>query len=348
MISSELRSGGRDLGPCRRITGPAALWNYFYFCYDVSKKHDRGQGALSVKRVVSVSLGSSRRNHRVEVEILGQQFSIERVGTDGDLQRAVQMIRSLDGEVDAIGLGGVDLYLVAGKRRYMLRDASMMARAASVTPVVDGTGLKNTLERRTVRYLHDEGILQFDGATVLMVSALDRFGMAEALQEAGAKLILGDVVFALGIPIPLRSLSTLGGLLRVLAPVVCRLPMTMLYPTGKKQDEITPKYGRLYQEADIIAGDLHFIRRYMPDDLPGKVIITNTVTRDNVDEFRQRGVRLLVTTTPEYEGRSFGTNVLEGVLVALLGRQPEDLIGGEYEQLLDDMQLEPRVEYLNQ
>ncbi|MFO8059698.1 MAG: quinate 5-dehydrogenase, partial [Bacillota bacterium] len=86
-----------------------------------------------MKRVVSVSLGSSRRNHRVEVEILGQQFSIERVGTDGDLQRAVQMIRSLDGEVDAIGLGGVDLYLVAGKRRYMLRDASMMARAASVT-----------------------------------------------------------------------------------------------------------------------------------------------------------------------------------------------------------------------
>ncbi len=300
-----------------------------------------------MKRVVSVSLGSSGRDHRVQVQILGETFSIERLGTDGDLDRAVQMIRSLDGEVDAIGLGGVDLYLVAGRRRYMLRDASIMARAASVTPVVDGTGLKNTLERRTIRNLHDAGVLQFDGTKVLMVSGVDRFGMAEALSELGAKLILGDLVFGLGIPVPLRSLSTLGTVLRVLAPVICRLPMSMLYPTGKKQEQITPKYGRLYREADIIAGDLHFIRRYMPDDLSGKVIISNTVTRDNVEEFRERGVRLLVTTTPEFEGRSFGTNVLEGVLVALLGREPEDLGGSEYEQLLDDMELEPRVEYLS-
>ncbi len=300
-----------------------------------------------MKRVVSVSLGSSGRDHRVEVNLLGEAFSIERLGTDGDLDRAVQMIKSLDGEVAAIGLGGVDLYLVAGKRRYMLRDASIMARAASVTPVVDGTGLKNTLERRTIKYLHDHKILEFDGTRALMVSALDRFGMAEALQELGAKLVLGDLVFGLGIPIPIRSLSMLGVVIRVLAPVICRLPMSMLYPTGKKQEQITPKYGRLYRDADIIGGDLHFIRRYMPDDLSGKVIISNTVTRDNVEEFRQRGVRLLITTTPEFEGRSFGTNVLEGVLVALLGREPDEVGGSEYEQLLDDMKLEPRVEYLN-
>ncbi len=300
-----------------------------------------------MKRVVSVSLGSSGRDHRVQVNILGEDFSIERLGTDGDLDRAVQMIRSLDGEVAAIGLGGVDLYLVAGKKRYMLRDASIMARAASVTPVVDGTGLKNTLERRTIQYLHDHQILDFEGARALMVSALDRFGMAEALQERGAKLVLGDLVFGLGIPIPIRSLSMLGVVIRVLAPVICRLPMSMLYPTGKKQEQITPKYGRLYRDADIIAGDLHFIRRYMPEDLSGKVIISNTVTRDNVEEFRQRGVRLLITTTPEFEGRSFGTNVLEGVLVALLGREPDEVGGSDYEQLLDDMKLEPRVEYLN-
>ena len=32
-------------------------------------------------------------------------------------------------------------------------------------------------------------------------------------------------------------------------------------------------------ENDIIAGDFHFLKRYMPPELPGKIVITNTVTR---------------------------------------------------------------------
>ncbi|MFO7941079.1 MAG: quinate 5-dehydrogenase [Bacillota bacterium] len=299
-----------------------------------------------MKRVVSVSLGSSRRDHRVEVEILGEEFVIERRGTDGSLERAVAMIRELDGHVDAIGLGGVDLYLVSAGRRYMLRDARRMLEAAEITPVVDGTGLKNTLERRTVAWLDDNGVIDFEGKNVLIVSALDRYGMAEEMLSRGARLTLGDVMFGLGLPIAIHSLRTLGAVLWVLSPIICRLPISVIYPTGKKQDEVTPKFGNFYRDADIIAGDLHFIRRYMPDDLSGKIIITNTVTSDNESEFRERGVRMLVTTTPKMEGRSFGTNVMEGVLVALAGKHPDELEEGKYEELLEKMDLVPRVEML--
>lgn len=299
-----------------------------------------------MKHVVGVSLGSSGRDHRVETDIVGESFLIERRGTDGDLNRAIKMIRSLDGEVDAIGLGGVDLYIAIGKRRYMLRDARMMAEAASVTPVVDGSGLKNTLERRVVSQLDDDGIVPMQGTRVLIVSAMDRFGMADEMHSRGARLRLGDLVFSLGIPIALSSLPTLDVISRVLAPVICRLPMSMLYPTGDRQNEITPKFARLYREADVIAGDLHFIRRYMPDDLYGKVILTNTVTRDNVDEFRERGVSTLITTTPELDGRSFGTNILEGILVALSAEGREEISEEDYAGLLERMDLQPRVEQL--
>ena len=33
-----------------------------------------------MKRVVSVSIGSSKRDHRVEVDLLGERFQIERIG----------------------------------------------------------------------------------------------------------------------------------------------------------------------------------------------------------------------------------------------------------------------------
>ena len=105
-----------------------------------------------MKHVVSVSIGSSRRDHKAEVEILGEEFLVERIGTDGDMDRAVAMIRELDGKVDAFGLGGMDMYIWAGKRRYTIRDSKRVSAAAQRTPLVDGSGLKNTLERKVVSF----------------------------------------------------------------------------------------------------------------------------------------------------------------------------------------------------
>jgi len=303
-----------------------------------------------LKRVVSVSLGSSKRNHRVEVRILGEDFIIERIGTDGDKQRAIELIKELDGKVSAFGMGGIDLYIVAGKRRYVIRDAVPIARAAQKSPIVDGSGLKNTLERRVIHYLATEYGMKFKGRTALLVSAVDRFGMAEALDAVGCRLILGDLIFTLGIPIALHSLRSLELLARVIAPIAVRLPFEMLYPTGKKQETTNPnnaKYARYYHQADIIAGDFHFIRRYMPEDMQGKIIITNTTTREDVEELRRRGVHLLVTTTPELNGRSFGTNVMEGVLVSLADKPFDQLTSDDYNQLLDKIGFQPRIEVLN-
>ena len=50
---------------------------------------------------------------------------------------------------------------------------------------------------------------------------------------------------------------------------------------------------------------------------------------------RERGVGYLVTTTPELNGRSFGTNVMEGVLVAVIGKRPEEITPQEYEEAID-------------
>jgi len=299
-----------------------------------------------VKRVVSISLGSSSRDHAVETEVLGQKFSIERIGTDGDIKKAISLIKELDGKVDAFGMGGIDLYVRAGGRKYLLREAAPIARAAKKTPIVDGGGLKDTLERKVIKYLKEDYGLPLEKMKVLVVSAVDRFGMAEALGEVGAEMTLGDLIFVLGLPIPLRSLKVLDWVARAIAPIVCQLPISMLYPTGEKQKTVKPKYWKYYHEADIIAGDFHFIRRYMPDQLDGKTILTNTVTAADVGELKRRGVKRLVTTTPELNGRSFGTNVMEGVLVALADKPVDQLTSEDYLDLLERMNFTPRIEEL--
>lgn len=299
-----------------------------------------------MKRVVSVSLGSSRRDHRVEVELMGERFEISRRGTDGDFERAVQLLKELDGKVDAIGLGGIDVYLYAGKTRYVIQDGKKLMDAVRKTPVVDGSGLKNTLERETVYYLREHTDLLSPGTRVLMVSAVDRFGMAEAFAGVGCEVTFGDLIFAAGIPYPIHTVSKLEELAAKLLPEMTRLPFHMLYPTGKKQEtqdeEKIKKFGHYYQEAQVIAGDYHLVRRYMPR-LNGQTIITNTTTADDVTFLREKGAGCLVTTTPEFEGRSFGTNVMEAVLVALLQKPVEEITPRDYLDLLRRLDFKPRV-----
>jgi hypothetical protein len=299
-------------------------------------------------KVVSVSLGSSERNKTTHATFLDQQVELSRVGTDGDMRRAIEMIRELDGSVDAIGLGGIDLYLCAGKRKWAIRDALKLARAAKKSPVVDGSGLKLTLERQQV----DQLAASFPGkplkgAKALMVSGVDRWGMASGLAAYASEVVFGDLIFALGIPIAVRTLRQLNFLAGVMAPIVTQLPFKLLYPTGKKQTEHKPKHTEYFIWADWICGDFHFIRRNVPPRLDGKVILTNTTTEADVALLRERGAAYLVTTTPVIEGRSFGMNMLEGCIVALI-RQQGDLVSPEnYQVYLNKLDLKPSITQLN-
>jgi hypothetical protein len=297
-----------------------------------------------VKRVVSVSLGSSSRDHRAQVDLLGEHFDITRIGMDGSIDRALAKLRSLDGTVDAIGLGGIDVYLYAGTQRYALRDGLRLLEAVKLTPVVDGSGLKNTLEREAVGYLTRELGMNLAGKRVLMVSALDRFGMAQALVAAGADVIFGDFIFALDLDKPVHGLAEFEEMARKYLPDACKLPFQFFYPTGKKQDRPPqPKYPEYYDDAEIIAGDFHFMRQFMPDRLDGKMVLTNTLTARDIEELRSRGVTSLVTTTPDFGGRSFGTNVVEAALIALLGKPWSEVTDADYAHMLERLQLRPRV-----
>ncbi len=303
---------------------------------------------MQVKRVVSVSLGSSSRDHRFETTVLGEPIVIERIGTDGDTARARTLLEELDGQVDALGLGGTDLYLRAGRRKYLIRETAHLVRNIRRTPFVDGGGLKASWERWLITdYLPNQHGISFRGRRVLLVSSVDRYGMAEAFTQAGAQVIFGDLIFALGVPIALRSLTSVQILAAILLPVLTKVPIKFLYPTGEKQKEIIPKHHAYYAWAEVLAGDFHLIRRFMPDDLRGRMVLTQTITKDDVTELRKRGVWMLITDGPDMGGRSFATNVLQGVIVAVTGRRPEEISTDEYLQTALRAGFLPRVEVLN-
>lgn len=299
-----------------------------------------------MKRAVSISLGSSKRNKAVEVNLLGEQISIERIGMDGDMEAAAQKLKELDGTVDAFGVGGADLGLLVDDRWYPLHSVKPMVRFVHKTPIVDGTGLKNTLEARALPKLEKAlGHLIKEKRAFITMGA-DRWGMTRSFVDAGYEIVFGDLMFGLGIPIALHTAKAVKRMAALLMPIAGRLPFEWIYPTGEKQEKRIPKFEEHYQWATIIAGDCHYIKRHMPDRLDGKIILTNTTTPEDVAAFKQAGVKALVTATPVLEGRSFGTNMMEAALIAAAGKGRK-LTYQELDEILDTLALEPQIQELN-
>jgi hypothetical protein len=301
-----------------------------------------------MKRAVSISIGSSKRDKAVEVELLGEKVVIERIGTDGDMEKAAQLYKELDGKVDAFGVGGADLGVMVADRWYPLYSVQKLIRYIEKTPVVDGAGLKNTLEYRMAAVIDAKAgdYVKKMGRKAFVTLGVDRWGMTKSFLDGGYECLFGDLMFGLGLPFTVSSEKSLKRLAALLMPIAGRLPFEWVYPTGEKQEKRVPKWEKYYQWGTVIAGDCHYIKRHMPEKLDGKIISTNTTTASDIEMFRSAGVKYVVTSTPVLEGRSFGTNMMEAALVAISGKK-RVLSRDELNELLDQLGFEPQFQELN-
>lgn len=305
-----------------------------------------------MKKIISISVGSSARDHTTRHIFLGQECEITRRGTDGDFQKAIQLYKELDGKVDAFGIGGVEFYLQVEDKKYYFRDVKRIRDAIKISKAGDGNGVKGLLEKRAFeyleKYLNEKEGRSLKGLPALKTTVVERYSMGKAMVEAGLDVTFGDFMFALGLPIAIRTLGTARLVAAALLPVVTQVPFSWLYPLGSEQDKPPqPKWTKYYQQSQVIAGDFLQIRQYMPDDLTGKIIVTNTTTPKNVEELRKRNLHLLVTVTPRLEGRSFGTNVMEATLLALMDKPQTEVTQADFQDLINRIPLEPNIEVLN-
>lgn len=299
-----------------------------------------------MKRAVSISLGSSTRDKAVEVNLLGETVRIERIGTNGDEEKARQMYREMDGKVDAFGVGGIDLGVHTPWKFYPLHGALKLVQDVKQTPYVDGGGLKETLEARVMQWAEKKIGDKIQPKTAFLVAGITRYGMTESFIEAGYQCVFGDLMFGLDIPIAIHSMSSLKLTAKLLMPIVGRMPLSMLYPTGEKQEQVTPKYEKYYQGNSVIGGDFLYIKQHMPEDMQGKIIVTNTTTPADLEFLKKRGIKYLITTTLSFDGRTFGTNMMEAALVAIAGKG-RPLTRDEYNELLEKLNFEPQLQELN-
>lgn len=297
-----------------------------------------------MKKAVSLSLGTSRRNFRVCLDLFGQRVEIQRLGCDGNLALLAALLQSFDGQVAALGLGGLNFAYRIGRKVFPVAQAARLRRLVRHTPLVDGSYLKDTVERWLVEYLAAEWGVVWPGLRVLVVSALDRFGLAEELARRGARVLVGDAYFALRLPLVFPSLRSFSFAAAAFLPALRHVPLTWLYPVGEKQQRAGRTVWPLYRRVQAIAGDFHFLWRNLPARLEGKIIITSSLWPEEQEVLRARGAAMLITPMPAVNGCSWAANIWEAALTAALGR-PLPELGREFlRSQLEEAGLRPRVE----
>jgi hypothetical protein len=298
------------------------------------------------KHVVSVSLGSSTRDKSVTLELGGEEIAAERRGVDGDLTAFNRLMRELDGTVDVLSVGGTEIAFHVDGEVLTFRSTAQLIDGVTRTPLVDGAGLKLTLERRVFELAPDvadpvTGAAPHFGQAFLNI-ALDRWGMALAVDDVTDSVVYGDLMFSFGVPVALTSLTAVKRMAKTLVPVAGRMPLKWLYPTGDDQTVREPKFAKHFAASDLICGDFLYIGKHAPDDLTGKTILTNTTTEANVEWLAASGATMLITTTPRFDGRSFGTNLTEAIITAAVGAD-RSLTINEMNAAIDELGIRPDV-----
>jgi predicted amino acid dehydrogenase len=176
--------------------------------------------------------------------------------------------------------------------------------------------------------------------------------------EYTKRLTFGDLPFHLNLNIPLHSLASINAFAKIGLPIITNIPFEFVYPTGRRQDIRRPVYPNLFKNNDIIVGDYPLFRRYSPEDLSDKIIITDSLGNDDIRELTERGAEAVITTTPEIGGRSLATNILEAIFTAHLGYKrdhadppemmPYEKLRDNYMNLILESGIKPRVIFLRE
>lgn len=302
------------------------------------------------KEIVSISLGPASRDFEFTTRVFGEEVHVRRFGVDGDVHRARNLVSQFDGQVDAIGLGAMSVTFRVGRRTFVHQEIQQVADAAWTTPVADGLHVKSTLERWAISRVAKQQPGIFGQKRIFVVSGIERYDLAKVLGGFTDQITFGDPIFHLNLPFALRSFRQLERYADLALPSLCRSAYGRLYPVGQEQDMHSPRAARYFERAHIIAGDFAYIRRFAPDNLRGKVLITDTLSSDDVEELRERGVESLITFTPPLdEAHPFvGANVLEAILVSFIDRPPAEITEDDYLNLVARGELEPQITVLNE
>lgn len=299
-----------------------------------------------MKSIVSISLGPSDLDLKFRTKFLGQQFQVERIGTENDLKAAERLVTHWRDKVDALGLGMVKDHYWVGTNHFHQRDTARLEKLAGGTLISTGARLREIVQEWSLRAAQAELGNFFNNAKVLFLSGTTNYRLASVMTEFTQNLTFADPVLQLGIPRLLNSLKALELYAAGSAPVRRFSPEGVSLPSlapGRLVNQFLLK--KAVRDADVIVAPYHQLERYGPGELEGKAVLTSTVSPERLQALKDRGVRMVLDCSIQLFEQTVGLNVIEAMILAALDKPASQISHDDYLEIFTSLDLKPRILY---
>ncbi len=305
-----------------------------------------------MKRVICISLGSSKYDYEFNTEFLGQDFHVKRIGTDGDLRKAEALLVKWDRAADAFGIGSVKFPYTIGPKRLTEERTRQIENISKriKTPVTTGANLRKVTFEWSIHHIQYNLNGFFTNARILVLSGMANYNLAKIISEYTDNITFADPILEHGIPKFLNSIKELelyaNGVHEVLKYAPGKRLATSTMPIKTWNEYILRK---AMQKNTMIMVPYHEFDEYLKvaglEELGKKIVITSTVYDARVDFLRKRGVDMIIDNTPRILERVVGVNVLEAMIIAALGKPSAKITDDEFMEIISDQHLEPKIIY---
>ncbi len=299
-----------------------------------------------MKNVVSISLGSSSQDFDFVTEFLGQKLHVRRVGTNGSTATAVKLIKQWEKKAAAIGLGVLKDNYKVGSRRFIEKDSARLKSVATLVPVTTGGRLGDIFQEWAVRHAQTQMGSFFNNARVLFFSGMSDYKLVHTIAEYTSNLQFADPLLQLGVPKLLGSVSALD-LYASGAHYVKDWTLPAAMASGPVKEWTRFVLGKAMQKASIIVAPVHELDDFGLQELAGKTVITATVNDERISQLRDKGVATIIDGSPLMHGHVLGANLLDAMVIAAMGKRPEEILEDDYLEIIAGLHSEPRIIHPN-
>jgi len=295
-----------------------------------------------MKKVVTVTLGSSKKDFEFKTKFLGQEFSVQRLGADKDSSKAWELMRRQQANADAIALSDMVDHYHVGLRTVVNKKSQRLMQVVTRVPVTTGASLRRLLQVRAIRYVQKELGHYFNNNLVLFLSGMRNYDMAVALSEHTRNLSFADPVFQAGSPLLLGSLEQLEIFAKGKELLPDIVPGDFLKSVlGTLKNKIV---ANAVAKSHVIVGTFREIQAVSSSgNLEGKTLITSAVDDEALGFFTRHKVNLVVDVSPKLFDRVVGISTITAMILAATGKEEAELSDHDFEEIINELDIKPRL-----
>jgi predicted amino acid dehydrogenase len=297
--------------------------------------------------VVNVSLTGPDRDYDELVTFLHRDFRIVRMGTNGDVEAAEELVRKWAEEASAIAVTGIREARAAGLYDGELEAIDRVKHASTAVPVADGHALRDVLQEWAIRHVQTEMPGFFSNARTVVLGGVNHDRTTRILREFTQNLEFADPLLRLDLPARLNANPVLGLAADLALWPVQRLPRAVKSQIKAPGHRISNAWARkAARDCDVVVATYDELTGFGLEDLAGKTLVTSAISEERLAELGSRGVDMVLDATPQPFHVTVSAAVLEALMVATTSGSGT-LTNDDMLDMIVSAGLEPRVMYPN-